>query len=324
MRDVIKQNVVRSRNTKRQHRRTRRHTAYIFLVILLVLGIGAALSVTLFFNVTDIIVENETDTPDERVVELSGIKAKENLIRLDTSIAEQRITAGIAYAENVSVTRKFPSTVVVKVEKAKPVANISQSYGYLLVSGSNRVLEELRDGPRAGLLIVTGYNPAQGTVGMMLQSEDEKRDNVLKTMTAAVSSVNDSSIISIDMKDQSDILVQFGENCEFHMGSSSDAVYKLRLAAKAIEKLKANKKYVLTMVGNNQISVQPADAVRTPAQTTVRRTETTTTSTASTTSSTSTTTTTTTTATTTATSFTTVTTRYPASTTLTTVTSTTT
>lgn len=318
MRDVIKQNVVRSRNTKRQHRRTRRHTAYIFLVILLVLGIGAALSVTLFFNVTDIIVQNETDAPDERVVELSGIKAHDNLIRLETVIAEQRITAGIAYAENVKVTRKFPSTVVISVEKAKPVANISQSYGYLLVSASNRVLEELRDGPRAGLLIVTGYNPAQGTVGMMLQSEDEKRDNVLKTMTAAVSAVNNSNIISIDMKDQSDILVHFGEDIEFHMGSSSDAVYKLRLAAKAIERLKQNKKYRLTMVGNNQISVQPANAEQFFAQTTVRPAETTTSAASTTTTSATSTTTTTT------TSFTTVTTRYPASTTLTTVTSTTT
>ncbi|MBQ8921923.1 MAG: FtsQ-type POTRA domain-containing protein [Oscillospiraceae bacterium] len=260
MQDVVKENVKRQQSTKRQRRRKRRRRAYLVLVILLVCGIGLALSMTLFFNVTGITVVNETDTPDEEIVALSGIQYRDNLVRLDTKAAEREITEGIAYAENVTVKKKFPSTVEITVHKAKPVANISQSYGYLLVSGSNRVLEELHGGPRPDLIVITGYNPAQGTIGMYLQSEDEKRDNVLKTLTAAVEECNNEQIKSIDMTDQSDIIVQFGENFVFRMGSSADAVYKLRLAAKTIEKLNPDKKYRLTMVGNNQISVLPQES----------------------------------------------------------------
>ena len=260
MRDVVKQNVSRHRTGARGRRRERSHKAYIILVLILVLFIGVALSMTLFFNVTNIVVYNETDTPDETVAELSGIKYQDNLMRLDKALAAERIRQSIPYAEHVTVEKQLPSTVVIRVEKAVPVANISQSYGYLLVSASNRVLEELKGEPRAGLLIVTGYNPVFKTVGMTLESEDEKRDNVLKTMTAAVTECNDERIISIDMTDQSNILVQFSDNVVFHMGSSVDAVYKLRLAAKTIEQINPEKKYSLTMVGTNQISVRPADS----------------------------------------------------------------
>lgn len=260
MRDIEKTNVRRKQNAKRKRRRTRRRTAYVTLVAVLVLGIGITLSMTLFFNITDIVVHNGTDVPDEDIVALSGISYQDNLVRLDSAIAAERIRSKVAYAEKVTVRRVFPSTVEIDVEKAEPVANISQSYGYLLVSASNRVLEELKGEPRAGLIIISGYNPALGTIGMVLKSEDEKRDNVLKTLTSAVSECNNEQIVSIDMTDQSDILVQFGEDVQFHMGSASDAVYKLQFAAEAIKQLIPGRKYVLTMIGNNQISEVPMEA----------------------------------------------------------------
>lgn len=267
MQDVVKQSVKRQRSSKRRRRRTRGHRAYILLVIVLVIGLAAALSMTLFFNIKDIVVINETDTPDEQIVALSQIKYHDNLVRLDTNIAAERVRANVVYAEKVTVTRQFPSTVEIKVERAVPVANITQSYGYLLVSSSNRVLEELKEDPYPGLLIISGYNPAEGSIGMVLRSEDEKRDNILKTLTAAVSECGDPRIWSLDMADQSDILVYIGSNAVFHMGNSSDAVYKFRLALNVFEKLNhlnANKNYKLTMIGNKQISVLPLETIDNP------------------------------------------------------------
>ncbi len=267
MQDVVKQSVKRQRSSKRRRRRTRGHRAYILLVIVLVIGLAAALSMTLFFNIKDIVVINETDTPDEQIVALSQIKYHDNLVRLDTNIAAERVRANVVYAEKVTVTRQFPSTVEIKVERAVPVANITQSYGYLLVSSSNRVLEELKEDPYPGLLIISGYNPAEGSIGMVLRSEDEKRDNILKTLTAAVSECGDPRIWSLDMADQSDIMVYIGSNAVFHMGNSSDAVYKFRLALNVFEKLNhlnANKNYKLTMIGNKQISVLPLETIDNP------------------------------------------------------------
>ncbi len=279
MRDVVKTNVKRQQSSKRQHRRSRLQPVYFLLVVVLVIGIGAALSMTLFFNVTDIIVTNETNAADEEIVRLSGIHYQDNLMRLDTKAAERAITSAVVYAENVSVRKKFPSSVEIVVRKAQPVANISCSYGYLLVSSSGRILEMLdADSPREGLLMVTGYNPAVSVPGEQIQSEDERLDTALKTMTTAVAAVGSSKIMQVDLRDQSDILVQIGTHVTFHMGSSTEAVYKLRLALKAEEEVNPGKKYRFMMVGNNQISVVPDEESR-PAVTTAlpEMTETTTT-----------------------------------------------
>ncbi|MBQ3939834.1 MAG: FtsQ-type POTRA domain-containing protein, partial [Oscillospiraceae bacterium] len=102
MRDVVKTNVKRQQSSKRQHRRSRLQPVYFLLVLVLVAGIGAALSTTLFFNVTDIVVDNATDAADEEIVRLSGIQYQDNLVRLDTDAAAKAITAAVVYAENVT------------------------------------------------------------------------------------------------------------------------------------------------------------------------------------------------------------------------------
>lgn len=275
MQEVVKHNVKRQQSSKRQHRRSRLNAVYFFLVLVLVVGIGASLSMTLFFNVTDVVIINETDTPDMEIAEMSGIKYRDNLVRLDTYAIANRIAANIVYAERVSVKKKFPSTVEIHVEKAVPVANVANSYGYLLVSASNRILEELKEGtpPREGLIIINGFNAAEGTVGMTLTSEDERRDNVLQLLTSAVAESGCTGVVSLDMTDISEIVVQFGDLITFNMGTSSDAVYKLRFAEKTISELNPGKRYRLTMVGNNQISVIAEDNLR-PAVTTAPPAET--------------------------------------------------
>lgn len=274
MQEVEKTTVKRQQSTKRQHRRTRHNGAYIMLIVCLVAGIAFALSVTRLFNVTTVTIENDTDTSSDRLIEICGFKKGDNLMRMDTRDMAKRIEQEVVYAENVSVRRELPSTLVIHVEKAVPVANIQSGDEYLIISESGRILET-PDSPREGLLIVTGYQAKEPSLGAWLQAEDSRQDTVLKTMMAAVEDSGEPKADLVDMHDTSEIEVHFGENILFRMGSSSDAAYKLKFAAKSIEKINPGKKYRLTMVGHNQISVLPEDmdVPRTPAKPTENGTD---------------------------------------------------
>ena len=244
---------------KRQHRRTRHNGAYIMLIVCLVAGIAFALSVTRLFNVTNVTVENETDTTSEQLIEICGFKKGDNLMRMDTRKMAKRIEQEVVYAENVSVSRELPSTLVIHVEKAVPVANIKSDEKYLLISETGRILE-ITETPHEGLLIIDGYQAKEPALGTWLQSDDNRQDNVLKTMMEAVQESEVKADL-VDMHDPSEIEVHYGENVLFRMGSSSDAAYKLKFAAKSIEHINPGKKYRLTMVGHNQISVLPEDDI---------------------------------------------------------------
>ena len=54
MKDVVKTDINRTRNSKRNRRRQRNNSVYYLLVILLVIGVGVTLSTTLLFNISDI------------------------------------------------------------------------------------------------------------------------------------------------------------------------------------------------------------------------------------------------------------------------------
>ena len=261
MRDVVKTNVKRQQSSKRKHRRSRYQAGYVLLVLILVIGVGVSLSMTLFFNVTTVDIDNETSYDDMEIVNLSGIVSGENLVRLDAAKAERNIAEQLVYVETVQVKKKFPNHVQINVTKSVPIANIAYSFGYILVSGQGKILETVEK-PIEGLLIINGFDPASDLPGENLQSKDPTKDAALDNLTKAVAANPDANIYSLDMDDIYDIKVQFGDKIVFTMGNSGEATYKIKLAAKTIERLKAGKSYHMTMVGNNQISVISDDSAK--------------------------------------------------------------
>ncbi len=280
MRDIVKTNVKRQQSSKRQHRRTRYRAMYFLLVIFLVLGIGISLSMTMLFNLTTIEVDNETQYGEQDIITASGIRAGDNLVRLDTAVAEQRIKTALPYAEQVTVKRKFPTTVQIHVTKAEPIANVKYSHGYLLISVSNRNLET-RTEPMPDLLLIEGFDPASDTPGQEFLSSEPGENDVLRAVTAAVVESGVEGIVSVDITDHYGILVRFGDKIVFEMGNCNDAAYKLQFAAETIKKLNPDRNYRLRMIGSNQISVISEDSAvittQSPDENTTELTETTTT-----------------------------------------------
>lgn len=280
MQEIVKTNVKRQQSSKRHHRRTRYHALYFALVMLLVLGVGVSLSMTLLFNITTIEVQNGTDYLDDDIVSLSGIEAGDNLMRLNTAVAAESIRAALPYAETVTVKRQFPSTVEITVTKATPVANVQYSHGYLLISASNRNLETISD-PISDLLIVQGFDPANDVPGEYFTSREPGEDDVLRAVTAATIESGVENIHTIDITEHYNIIVYYDNGVIFEMGNYTDAVYKLKLAAATISQLAEGRRYRLRMVGDNQISVVSEGAAEvvttTPPAETTESTETTTT-----------------------------------------------
>ncbi len=254
MQEIVKTNVKRQQSSKRHHRRTRYHALYFVLVVLLVLGVGVSLSMTLLFNITTIEVTNETQYAQEDIIRLSGIEAGDNLVRLDTAVAAESIRASLPYAETVTVKRKFPSTVEITVTEAVAVANVEYSHGYLLISASNRNLETIGE-PVADLLIVKGFDPANDVPGAYFTSREPGEDDVLRAITAATIESGVENVYAIDIAKHYNVVVYYENGNVFEMGNYTDAVYKLRLADATMKELTEGRIYRLRMVGDNQISV---------------------------------------------------------------------
>ncbi|WP_276795743.1 cell division protein FtsQ/DivIB [Ruminococcus champanellensis] len=273
MQEVVKTSVKRKQNSKRQRRRRRNMSMYILLVLILVVGIGFALSMTMFFNIKSIRVTGDTAYTDQEVYAASGIQEGDNLMRLDTVSVSNSVLSKLLLAEDVYVKKHFPSTVEIIVKPCVPTACVAYEGGYLIVSAKGKILEKTSQ-PKEGLLIFKGYNPEFLEPGQMLTSTEDQKNAIY---TAFLSNEYAADLTEVDMTDQYDIVVYYGDRIRFDIGNANEISYKLRLAATAIPRLNDSKKYNLRMVGDNQISATQQEPAVTTAPENPTEPETTTT-----------------------------------------------
>ncbi|MBP3379803.1 MAG: FtsQ-type POTRA domain-containing protein [Ruminococcus sp.] len=257
MNDVEKTNIERKNSGKRMRRRKRMMSLYVFLVMLLVLTVGVTACFTFLFNVDEIVVSGESDSYTYmEIVEASGIRAGDNLFRMDTGKAEKAILDNLLNVETAEVNRDFPSTLRIHVTRCIPAYNIQHENGVLLVSRKGKILSDNNFYTQTEELpIIYGFDPADLTAGTQIASNNQNKYDAFTQLISRFDRDDNSDIASIDLTNEYDIVVYYRSGLVFRMGNWTDVDYKLDLAQNVMndESVKG-KKGELRMVGSNQCS----------------------------------------------------------------------
>lgn len=265
MKDVEKTNVERNNSRKRTRRRSRWNNLYGLAVVLIVLTVGITICYTFLFNLNEIRVSGESDMYSaEEIVNAAGIEKGDNLLRLDTEKSEKQILDKLLYVETAKVSRKFPSSVEIKVTRCIPAYNVyyNDGSGSLLVSKKGKILDENSSGSDTsnGLPAIYGYEPSALTAGKLISTENEHKKEAFDELIACLGTKGDCDITAVDMTNESSIVVTYKNGMIFRMGGWSDVEYKLNLAESVMqEETIRGKKGYLTMIGTNQCSFRMTD-----------------------------------------------------------------
>ena len=260
MKDVEKTSVERQNSRKRIRRRQRWTNVYGLVVIMLVLTAGITISYTFLFNISEIRVAGQSDMyTAEEIVEASGIKEGDNLLRLDCKKSAQRILDELLYVETATVKRKFPSSLEITVTRCIPAFNVNYGSGTLLVSKKGKILAD-NSFITPELPIIYGLDPADKTPGKMTASENKHKNEAFEALIASIVKIGDDKIMTVDMSDEHSIMVKYKNEMIFKMGNWNDVEYKLSLAENVMNQddVKGKKGY-LTMIGSNQCSFRMTD-----------------------------------------------------------------
>ena len=118
MNDIEKTTIERVNSGKRMRRRRRFMSVYALIVLLLVVFAGVVASLTILFKVNEIIISGESDTYTYmEVVNAAGIRAGDNLIRMDTEDNANNILDSLLLVEEADVDKVFPSTIKIHVSQ---------------------------------------------------------------------------------------------------------------------------------------------------------------------------------------------------------------
>lgn len=260
MQDVEKTDVKQDTNAKRMRRRRRLMPFYILIVLILTACLGISLSMTIFFNIDTVIVKGEAQqyTVDE-IIEAAKIHSKQNLTRLNVQKIEKNVYDELIYIETVKVSKQYPDTLVIDVQKCRESYNISYDNGILMTSESGKIITNSAEAAEA-LPVFYGYQPSVLDPGKQLASQDKQKEKIFNTFSEIMKRELSCPITSVDMTDKYDIRVNFDNRIIFDMGNWNEIEYKITLAESVIVRLGTDKIGYLTMVGNNQCAFRDKES----------------------------------------------------------------
>lgn len=260
MREIQKTSIEKISNVKRERRRKRLQPFFYVAVVVLVLVLVVTLSMTVLFNIKTIKVEGSSEYDASEIVKASEIYKGDNLVRLNTETAKHKILTNLMYVDDVTIKKEFPSTLVIETVASVPAMNIVDASGYIVVSEG---LKELSTStvPDEDLLQVVGFEPGSVSDDAKLSSSDDQKSKILSTIYSQLKDLGMlDSIVSVDLTDKYDIILNYADRVYIKLGAYSDLDYKIRYANTVItQNIPEQKSGYLIFVNSNSASFVDKD-----------------------------------------------------------------
>ncbi len=149
------------------------------LTVLLIVGIGYGvlcagdcLYQLSYFEVNNIDIQGNRYVSAEQILELSGIKLKQNIFSVDLQKANQGLRSH-PYLKLVMVERRLPQTIFIKVKERKGVALLEAPGGYYLIDKTGVILENAGMRNKKRLPVIKGVSPELLEVGARINQGQE-------------------------------------------------------------------------------------------------------------------------------------------------------
>ena len=112
---------------RRRHRRGRFAILYKVLSMLMICAAIVA-AMILFFKVDSVTVEGNQRYDSQQIIEVSGVVQGDNLFLLNKYEVSRRIYEQLPYVQQVQISRRFPSGLLIEVKEGGVAAAIEQKH----------------------------------------------------------------------------------------------------------------------------------------------------------------------------------------------------
>jgi len=148
-------------------RRSVRYKNHIFIGLLLVLALligGFTFIHSSYFTVGSVEVKGNKLLTSEEIYQVANIDSRINIFKIDSNQVRKRLLQDLRIQE-VTISRKFPATIIINIQERKTVAFVPTNYGFVQVDGQGYVLAALRSIKLLGLPMITGTKQINPKVG---------------------------------------------------------------------------------------------------------------------------------------------------------------
>ncbi len=167
------------------------------------------ITTTPLFSLQEVVVEGNHHLGRERIEEILGVHRGDNLISLDVGALGRRLRA-TGWIEGVSIHRRLPHGLVVKVRERRPVALARLRGETYLVDERGVLFRKVGPKERWPLPLITGLGP-RSVKGMRLTSDALEVVKLLRLSKRRPSTLGIGNIREIRWSDDGGFLVYTGD-----------------------------------------------------------------------------------------------------------------
>lgn len=191
----------RRRYSKKKQKRFRTRF-YIIICSIVLLIAGFIFSVSGFFTVDSIEVQGNSHYTAEEIINMAHATAGRNILYNDGGDEMEEYLEQNPYIKKATVTRRLPSTLVIKVKERTERMAFKYDDDYLLMDESGILLKKTRNEPM--VTIVEGNIVSKIKLGERIGTEDDElmkqTTDLIKTMIAS-----DMYFVRVDMSDRKQV-----------------------------------------------------------------------------------------------------------------------
>lgn len=225
------------KTTTVKRRKKRRNRGKIALAVLLLIAVAVfvALSLTVFFNISQVKVKGDTRYTAEQIIKESGIRVGDNMFLLNDRKIGQSLTEELPYLASVELNRTLPDKLVIAVKEIKPEYAFNTDGGYLLV-GNNKALELVKELPASVALIECEIEDYEIGKTFLIG----ERSEAFQKVSDAIEDNSLNKITKIDLNDTSKITLVYDNRLTLEFGSIEDLNKKMKKAVQIIKSVDAD------------------------------------------------------------------------------------
>lgn len=271
---------------RRRRQRIRRRQFFVYsAVLVLVVGIGIVLSLTVFFHIETIAVEGNNKYTSEDIISKIDIHVQDNLFLSDINTAEKSISSSFPYIGEVKIKRVLPSKILISVTETSAAFVMEEKGTYTLLNADGRVLETGLASAPSGLPAIKGVEFASSNIGEKAVFKDETLGATIEKVMGAVAGcgigkpdyIGETTPLSgrgnidvVDLTDTLNIRLVFDSRLTLALGTPTDLEYKLEFARTAIDKLPADSRGTLELSVLKKATFSPEKTEPSSAETTTQ------------------------------------------------------
>lgn len=126
------------------------------------------------FTLNEIKLDGAKYLTEEDIMKIAQIYKGEPLFKLETDVVQSRLSKDLRI-EEVTVRRKLPHTLEIKIKERRPLATIKCDYGYLDLDHSGTVLDSYKDLKTMQIPMITGAAVRDLYIGDVIDDELVKK-----------------------------------------------------------------------------------------------------------------------------------------------------